>query len=90
MAPEQERKQLFEHVGVQLQHNAYPDKIKDYELCEETAVLYRNPGNYRQLLKQFGLEHCQNQFIPSLSGGERQKLSVLLALFAQNRMSFSG
>ena len=88
MAPEQERKQLFEHVGVQLQHNAYPDKIKVHELCEETAVLYKNPGNYRQLLKQFGLEHCQNQFIPSLSGGERQKLSVLLALLPKPDVIF--
>jgi ABC-2 type transport system ATP-binding protein len=27
-------KQIFDHIGVQLQETAYQDKIKVYELCE--------------------------------------------------------
>lgn len=80
MDPVKKRKLLFERVGVQLQHTSYQDKIKVGELCEENAVLYKNPGNYQELLEQFGLFKCKDQYVATLSGGERQKLSVLLAL----------
>ena len=53
--PRKDRKQLFEQVGVQFQEASYSDKIKVWELCEETACLYRKAANYEELLRQFGL-----------------------------------
>lgn len=82
------RKQLFEEVGVQLQHASYHDKIKVSELCMETSVLYKHPADYHNLLEQFGLADMANQYVATLSGGERQKLSILLALIPQPQIIF--
>ena len=59
MSPKNERKNIFEQVGVQFQETNYPDKIKIWELCEETESLYNDTKDYNILLKEFGLyEMC--------------------------------
>lgn len=83
-----ERRTLFEKVGVQLQASYYPDNIKVGEVCEETAALYQNPANYHQLLKDFQLDSFENQFVEQLSGGEKQKLSVVVALIPRPEIIF--
>lgn len=88
MNPRTNRKKLFERVGVQLQQSCYQDKIKVSELCEETAVLYKHTANYKNLLERFSLSKVENQFVPTLSGGERQKLSILLALIPEPEVVF--
>jgi ABC-2 type transport system ATP-binding protein len=82
------RKQLFEHVGVQLQNNCYQDKIKVAELCQETAVLYESGADYKELLKKFGLDTFEKQYVANLSGGEKQKLSIVLALLPKPELVF--
>lgn len=82
------RKELFEMVGVQLQKSCYQDKIKVSELCEETSVLYKHTADYKELLKQFSLIHVSNQYVSTLSGGEKQKLSILLALLSEPEVVF--
>lgn len=82
------RKVLFEKVGVQLQQSCYQDKIKVYELCQETAVLYNDTQDYNKLLEEFSLQHTKNQYVSTLSGGEKQKLSVLLALIPNPEIIF--
>ena len=49
------RKQVFERVGVQLQHTRYQSSITVEEACIEYASLYAAPADYPQLLEQFGL-----------------------------------
>ena len=51
-------------------------------------MLYKNPGNYHELLEQFGLSKCKAQYVSTLSGGEKQKLSVLLALLPKPDVIF--
>ncbi|WP_242852659.1 ATP-binding cassette domain-containing protein [Acetobacterium bakii] len=80
MDPARERKRLFERVGVQLQSSSYQGNIRVGEVCEEIAALYRLPADYRDLLAQFKLDQYLKQPVAKLSGGEKQKLSVLLAL----------
>lgn len=82
------RKTLFEHVGVQLQQEAYANNIRVCEACEETAALYHDPADYHALLKQFQLEAYVNQKVEQLSGGERQKLSVVVALIPKPKVIF--
>lgn len=84
----QERKTLFEKIGVQLQATHYQDNIKVREVCEETAALYKHPANYHQLLQQFQLEQYENQYVEKLSGGEKQKLSVVVALIPHPEIIF--
>lgn len=82
------RKMLFEHVGVQLQHEAHANNIRVCEVCEETAALYHDPADYHDLLKQFQLEAFEKQKVDQLSGGERQKLSVVVALIPNPEVIF--
>ena len=86
--PGKDRRKLFEMVGVQFQEANYPDKIKVKELCEETACLYRNPADYGQLLRQFGLFERREAFVSELSGGQRQKLFITLALIPGPQVVF--
>ena len=82
------RKQVFERVGVQLQHTQYQSAITVEEACIEYASLYAAPANYHQLLESFGLNELRKSFVSKLSGGERQKLSVVLALIGNPELVF--
>lgn len=86
--PVKHRKQLFEKVGVQFQQSNYPDKIRVGEMCELTASLYQRPTDYEKLLITFGLEKLKKKQVSELSGGERQKLSILLALIPDPELVF--
>ena len=82
------RKQVFERVGVQLQNTEYQPNITVEEACIEYATLYAAPADYPQLLEQFGLGALRKNFVSGLSGGERQKLSVVLALIGSPEIVF--
>ena len=82
------RKQVFERVGVQLQSTQYQTSITVEEACIEYASLYAAPADYPQLLEQFGLGTLRKNFVSKLSGGERQKLSVVLALIGSPEIVF--
>ena len=82
------RKQVFERVGVQLQNTQYQSAITVEEACIEYASLYAAPADFRQLLESFGLNELRKSFVSKLSGGERQKLSVVLALIGKPEIVF--
>lgn len=86
--PRKHRKLLFEKVGVQFQQTNYPDKIRVEEMCILTASLYRDPSDWKELLTTFGLDQKSKKQVSELSGGERQKLSVLLALIPNPELVF--
>ncbi len=86
--PWKDRKRLFEQVGVQFQEVNYPDKIRVKELCEETACLYKHPAAYEKLLQKFGLTDKRNAFVNELSGGQKQKLFIVLALIPNPKVVF--
>lgn len=86
--PWKDRKRLFEQVGVQFQEANYPDKIKVKELCEETICLYKHPVAYEKLLQKFGLTDKMNALVSELSGGQKQKLFIVLALIPNPRVVF--
>ncbi len=88
MEPHKDRKKLFERVGVQFQQSYYQDKIKVKEICELTASFYSKSQDYKVLLEEFELSDKQKNFVSELSGGERQKLSVLLAVLPNPEIIF--
>ena len=88
MNPLLQRKQLFENVGVQLQEANYQDKVTVAELCEVTQSFYRNAADYGELLKQFGIFDKAKSMVKELSGGQRQKLFIVLALIPQPKVVF--
>lgn len=88
MNPLTERKKLFELVGVQFQESNYQEKITVTELCEETYCLYKKSADYKALLKQFGLENKTKILVSELSGGQKQKLFIVLALISDPEVVF--
>lgn len=85
---EGDKKEICKQIGVQFQSNFYMDRIKVYEMCEMIASLYRDTVDWRELLEQFGLSDRINLEVQKLSGGERQKLSVLIALINKPKLVF--
>lgn len=88
MNPQKERKQLFQKVGVQFQESSYQDKITVKELCEITEVLYNNPLDYNKLLEEFDLKGKAKNLVSELSGGEKQRLFIILALIPNPEVVF--
>ncbi|GAA0719333.1 ABC transporter ATP-binding protein [Clostridium malenominatum] len=88
MNPQKERKQLFQKVGVQFQESNYQDKITVKELCEITEVLYKNPLDFNKLLEQFNLQDKVENLVSELSGGEKQRLFIILALIPSPEVVF--
>ncbi|MBE8847980.1 ABC transporter ATP-binding protein [Enterococcus durans] len=86
--PRKSRRKLFEKVGVQLQSSSYQTNIKVGELCDEISGLYEQPRDYSELLQLFKLEKFEKQFVEKLSGGEKQKLSIVLALIPDPEIIF--
>lgn len=88
MNPISDRKKLFENVGVQFQESNYQDKVTVSELCEITQSLYKETTNYTKLIEQFGLTNKLKSSVSELSGGQRQKLFIVLALIPNPKVVF--
>lgn len=86
--PKKDRKNLFQKIGVQFQECDYQPEIKVYELCEETACLYKNPSDWKELCRQFGISDKLDTAVKSISGGERQRLFIVLALIPNPELVF--
>jgi ABC-2 type transport system ATP-binding protein len=77
--PIAERRRLFRRVGVRFQDSAWQPAIRVDELCEATACLYDPLPDWRELPAEFDLDKRSRTAVESLSGAEKQKLSILLA-----------
>lgn len=86
MPPQTRRAAIYQHLGVQLQDAQYPDKIKVSELCALFASFYDNSADWERLLVELDLEKNRKQYVSKLSGGEKQRLSVLLALLPKPKL----
>ena len=82
------RKKVFGKVGIQLQHTEYQNMMTVEEACIEYASLYEMPSDYKALLHSFGLSDLKKSYINKLSGGEKQNLSVVLALIGNPEIVF--
>ncbi|MBO0886596.1 MAG: ABC transporter ATP-binding protein [Acidimicrobiales bacterium] len=81
--PRQERQELHERVGVQLQQSALPPKLRVGEAVRLYASFYRRPAVPDELLEALGLVARRRAYWRELSGGQKQRLSIVLALIGQ-------
>lgn len=81
-------KDLYKEIGVQLQETSYQDKIKVSELCGLFEAMYDAPLDYRPLLDKFGIGEKVNAYINNLSGGQKQKVAIILALISNPKVIF--
>ncbi len=86
--PWKDRKELYGVIGVQLQNTAYQDRVRVWEICDLFSSLYRNPVSYDELLEIMKLGDKKRAYVANLSGGQRQKLSIVLALIPDPRVVF--
>lgn len=86
--PMQSRKQLFQRIGIQFQNAAYQYKIKVKEICEINHSLYKMASDWELMLEEFGLGNKANSFVADLSGGEQQKLFIILAVMHNPELVF--
>ena len=87
-SPSNHRNELFQRIGVQFQERDYQQEIKVFELCEETASLYRTPANWKELCLRFGIGDKLKASVKNLSGGEKQRLFIVLALIPNPELVF--
>ncbi|WP_036225304.1 ABC transporter ATP-binding protein [Mesoaciditoga lauensis] len=86
--PLKDRKKLYNMIGVQLQETSYQDKIKVWEICQLFSTLYSKTLSYELLLKDFGLYEKKDSYISKLSGGQKQAVSIVLALIPDPKIVF--
>jgi ABC-2 type transport system ATP-binding protein len=80
---EQDRGELHERVGVQLQQSALPEKLEVGEALELYAAFYREPADPDRLLEALDLTAKRGTRFAKLSGGQQQRLSIALALIGR-------
>jgi ABC-2 type transport system ATP-binding protein len=78
--PVRDRAALRERVGVQLQESALPDRLTVTEALTLYGSFYERPVEPAELIEQLGLTHRRDARYGKLSGGEKQRVSVGLAL----------
>jgi ABC-2 type transport system ATP-binding protein len=67
-------------IGVQLQQNAFFDKLKLSEIVDLYAKLYLSKVDPVEILSRVGLDKRKNNQYAELSGGQKQRLSIAVAL----------
>lgn len=80
------RREVYKEMGVQLQEAEYPLKIRVEEQCRLFAGFYERPADWNLLLTQMGLDEKRKCPVHKLSGGEKQRLSVLLSLMGRPKL----
>lgn len=88
MDPLKDRRKVYRQVGVQFQDSAWQTGIRVGELFESTACLYDPAPQWRESLDRFDLSKRLKTPVELLSGGERQKLAILLACIHRPRVVF--
>lgn len=81
-------KKLYDVVGVQLQETMYQPKARVGEILDLFSAMYENTIDYRPWLNRFDLSDKTKSYMSELSGGQRQKVSIILALIANPKVVF--
>ncbi len=82
--PQRDADRLRRLVGSQLQSSGLPDRIRVHEAVSLFAGPRATGGD--RLLEQFGLGHRRRSHYAGMSGGERQRLFLVLALLNRPRL----
>ena len=80
MDPVRDRATLHARVGLMLQQGGITPQGRPRELVRLHARFYADPVDPDELLDLLGLTHAANRRYKLLSGGEKQRLSLALAL----------
>ena len=83
------RAALFrEEVGIQFQHTALPGFLTVRETLKTFADLYATPHDIDELVRMCQLEEIQDRYNDKISGGQRQRLLLAVALVNRPQLLF--
>jgi ABC-2 type transport system ATP-binding protein len=85
--PVRDRAELTRGVGVQLQDNQLPERLRVGEAMRLYQSFYPDPADSGELLGQLGLKGREKTPYGKLSGGQKQRLAIALALIGRPRIA---
>ena len=85
--PHDDRDELTQVLGAQLQESALPDKLYVSEALDLYSSFYQDPADWRPLVKTLGLATKTGTTFKKLSGGQKQRLSIALALVGNPKVA---
>lgn len=80
--------EIKQRIGVLLQSTSIPDRAKVKEVFSLFSSVYKKSINVQEVTRFLGLEDKQNDYIKSLSGGWKQRVSLALALINDPEIVF--
>jgi ABC-2 type transport system ATP-binding protein len=86
--PKRNRGKLNSQIGVMLQDGGVYPSARVYEIAQHYCNLYDNRTNASEILEAVDLTRQKKTSWRKLSGGEKQRLSLALALAAKPRIAF--
>ena len=86
--PERRDMQLRQRVGIVLQTSGFHPRATPRELVELTAAAYPSPRDPRETISLVGLSGKEDQHTRHLSGGQRRRLDLALALVGDPEVVF--
>lgn len=74
-------KNIYDVMGMQTQEGGFDGRLKVSDMCKLWADIYRiPPQTMEQYLHDFKLHKHKHKYIHTLSGGEKQKLNIVLSV----------
>lgn len=83
-----ESKDIYKNIGVQMQQNHFEDRAKVIDVCNLYKKITGSHVYVDELLSDFDLLKEKETFIKTLSGGTKQRLSVLLTMINHPKIIF--
>ncbi len=87
LSPQRDRYRIREFVGVQLQESALPPRLRVGEALELFASFYALPLDPQEVLQTLSIKNIEHTAFKNLSGGEKQRVSIALALVGNPRIA---
>ncbi|MDX8361625.1 ABC transporter ATP-binding protein [Cytobacillus sp. IB215316] len=73
--------EIYTKIGVQTQSGDFDDRLKVDDMCTLWRKIYKvEKSVVEALLERLDLTEVRKQYIKTLSGGQKQKLNILLSL----------
>ncbi|MCH7646651.1 MAG: metal ABC transporter ATP-binding protein, partial [Nitrospinae bacterium] len=82
------RREIQERIGVQLQETEFQDKLTVFELLRMFRSFYRQGSDIEEVVRTIGLLEKRRARVKTLSGGQKQRLAVGCALLSRPEILF--
>lgn len=86
--PEKSLKTLQKKIGVQLQSPSLFPRLKVIEILNMFGSFYQDSLKTDEVLRQVGLEEKKDEWVKKLSGGQKHRLAVGLAMISNGNIIF--